>query len=69
MSKNSTVSESLGTTTTLGSNANDVFTSTAVSMSVVQGDFLEINLRTPVWGTAPTGLESNAIIYIENNLI
>ena len=69
MSKNSTVSESLGTTTTLGSNANDVFTSTAVSMSVVQGDFLEINLRTPAWGTLPTGLESNAIIYIENNLI
>jgi hypothetical protein len=37
-------------------------------MSVVQGDFLEIQFGTPAWGTAPTGVEANAIIYIENNL-
>jgi hypothetical protein len=37
-------------------------------MSVVQGDFLEINWTTPAWGTLPTAVEANAIIYIENNI-
>lgn len=68
LTKNTTLSETLGTSTTLGSTTTDNFTSTAVSMSVAQGDFLEIRLTTPAWATLPTAVECNAIIYIENNI-
>jgi hypothetical protein len=67
--KNSSiVVEAINTSTTACTTANAAISSSAVSMSVVQGDFLEIQFGTPAWGTAPTGVEANAIIYIENNL-
>ena len=68
LNKNSSVSETIATSTTAGSSADATVSSTAISMSVVQGDFLEINWITPAWGTLPTAVEANAIIYIENNI-
>ena len=68
LNKNSSISESIATSTTAGSSADATVSSTAISMSVVQGDFLEINWITPAWGTLPTAVEASAIIYIENNI-
>jgi len=68
LGKNSSTAEVINTSSTVGFSANAAVSSSAISMSVVQGDFLEINWTTPAWATTPTGLEANAIIYIENNL-
>jgi hypothetical protein len=68
LNKNSSIGETIATSTTAGSSADAVISSTAVSMSVAQGDFLEINWTTPAWATLPTAVEANAIIYIENNI-
>jgi hypothetical protein len=68
LNKNSSIGETLATSTTAGSSADAVISSTAVSMSVVQGDFLEMVWTTPAWATLPTAVEANGIIYIENNI-
>jgi CheY-specific phosphatase CheX len=68
LNKNSSVGETIATSTTAGSSADATVSSTAISMSVVQGDFLEINWITPAWVTLPTAVEASAIIYIENNI-
>ncbi len=68
LGKNSSISETIATSTTAGSSADAVVSSTAISMSVAQGDFLEINWVTPAWATLPTGVEASGIIYIENNI-
>ena len=67
LGKNSSVSEVISTSTSAGSSADATVSSTAISMSVALGDFLEINWVTPAWGTLPTAVEANGIIYIENN--
>ena len=68
LNKNSAFTETIGTSGAIGSVADATVVSTAISMSVVQGDYLEINFTTPAWGTLPTVVEANAIIYIENNI-
>tara|TARA_R110000868_G_scaffold107649_4_gene294463 strand:- start:5166 stop:7019 length:1854 start_codon:yes stop_codon:yes gene_type:complete len=60
--------EQINTSTTVGSVADAALSSSAISMSVSQGDYLEVQLTTPAWGTLPTAVEANAIIYIENNI-
>ena len=69
ITKNGTTSEVFNTSTTAGVSTNAAISSSAVSMSVVAGDYMEVRWTTPaVWGTLPTAVEANAIIYIENNL-
>ena len=61
------VSESIGTfisSTILSAS----IVSTAISMSVVQGDALQITYTTPYWTLTPRAVEASAIIYIENNI-
>ena len=68
LNKNSAVTETIGTSSVIGLVADAAISSSAVSMSVVQADYLEITFTTPAWGTLPTAVEANAIIYIENNI-
>ena len=69
ITKNGSTSEVFNTSTTAGVSTNAAISSSAVSMSVVAGDYMEVRWTTPaVWGTLPTAVEANAIIYIENNL-
>jgi len=46
----------------------DVLVNVVLIVQVALGDYMEIVWGTPAWGTAPTGVEANAIIYIENNI-
>jgi len=49
--------------------ANDVTSaianSTALSIAVAAGDYIEIKWVTPTWATNPTGVRHTAMIYIE----
>jgi len=66
--KNSSISQLINTSTTAGSTADVAISSTALTMSVIQGDYLEIQWQTPSgWSTTPTAVECNAIIFIEQN--
>ena len=60
--------EVIGTSTSVGSAASVSVESTAMSMSVALGEYLDIGFTTPAWATLPTAVECNAIIYIENNI-
>lgn len=42
-----------------------VFSNTGLSISVVQGDYIEIKIVTPAWATTPTGNRWSGIVYIE----
>ena len=63
-----TLTETIANSTFAARNTDASVVSTELSMSVVQGDFLEITWVTPAWGTLPKAVEANAIIYIENNI-
>ena len=63
-----TVSESIANTQFAARHYAATVVSTAISMSVVQGDWLEIAWVTPAWTALPKAVEANAIIYIENNI-
>lgn len=40
------------------------FTNTGLSQSVSAGDYLEIKIITPAWGTNPTGVQCGGTLYI-----
>ena len=42
-----------------------VFSNTGLTISVAQGDFIEIKIVTPAWATTPTGNRWSGIVYIE----
>jgi len=44
--------------------AGAVASNTALNISVVQGDYLEIKWTTPTWATNPTGVRISAAIFI-----
>lgn len=45
-------------------NANGVFSNTALSIAVTAGDFFNIKWVTPTWATNPTGVYLHASIWI-----
>src|SRR5207248_2923792 len=45
--------------------AAQVFSNTALSITVAQGDYFEFKWVTPTWATNPTGLRIAGWVYIE----
>ena len=51
---------------TVGTNqAQKLFSNTALGVVVVAGDFIEVKVSTPAWGTNPANVAIGGQIYIE----
>jgi hypothetical protein len=51
---------------TLGvATATKLFSNTALSIAVVQGNYIEIKMVCPAWGTNPANVRLGGVIYIE----
>lgn len=61
---NATTDTTISSTITLDA-TTQVFSNTALAITVAQGDFFELKFSTPAWVTNPTSVRLNAVVFIE----
>lgn len=61
---NNSTDTTISSAVTATATAN-AFSNTSMSLAVVAGDYFEIKLTTPTWGTPPTTVRPTVQVYIE----